>query len=152
MVELIQKPYVFRCEGFSVQIGKNSCGCCKSEGQPIGIKCLIRISGTTVVFVSSVFSVSGKRMPEIREVRPDLMGPAGEQIDFQKRAASPLSKDAVAGADGSRACIRCVGNIHAVLLFVFFEKGFQCGLFFCKDAVYNAKVGLFQFPVLHFFI
>ena len=54
-------------------------------------------------------------------------GPSGEQIDFQKRAASPLSKDAVAGADGSRACIRCVGNIHAVLLFVFFEKGFQCG-------------------------
>ena len=82
----------------------------------------------------------------------DLMRSAGEQFDLQKGIAVVFVKNGIARCNFARADTSPIGNVHAVLSFVFFEIPFEQRTFFYEGAVYDTQIVFVNFPPLELLV
>ena len=109
-------------------------------------------AGALIQRIGAVFAVPQQRMPDGRQMRPDLVGAPSQQMHLQQRQAVFLLEHLVFGQNGAPAWHRMGQHRHLIACLVLLQITLQHRVRRLWRTVYNAQVVFLDFPILELLV
>ena len=121
-MEKVEERDAGSLKALSGQMSQNAGRRLKGKTNPPGVQRLMGKRESGVLARSAVFGVAGERVADVRHLRADLVGPAGDKGTFKQGKPAAAFKYAVAQFGGQGARLRAVEDFDLLFLRIAADK------------------------------